>query len=83
MNYISLDCLGRCGKAKTRNREVNHVRSRPEPGGRGWNYYARVIEILTPRWTAYDAYRFGVKPLIGKGMIVTERANTSPIWFTY
>jgi hypothetical protein len=45
-------------------------------------YYLRVIEIPTPRWTAYDAKRFGVKPLPGTRMTVTERAYTSPIWYT-
>ncbi len=45
-------------------------------------YYVRVIEIPTPRWTAYDAKRFGVKPLEGTRMTVTERAYTSPIWYT-
>jgi hypothetical protein len=44
-------------------------------------YYARVIEIPTPRWTAYDAFRFGVKPLPGTSMTLTERAYTSPIWY--
>jgi hypothetical protein len=44
-------------------------------------YYVRVIEIPTPRWTAYDAKRFGVKPLPGTNMTTTERAYTSPIWF--
>jgi hypothetical protein len=45
-------------------------------------YYARVMEIPTPRWTAYDAKRFGVKPLPGTTMILQERAYTSPIWYT-
>jgi hypothetical protein len=45
-------------------------------------YYVRVIEIPTPRWTAYDAKRFGNKPLPGTAMTITERAYTSPIWYT-
>jgi hypothetical protein len=45
-------------------------------------YYVRVLEIPTPRWTAYDAKRFGEKPLPGTRMTVIERAYTSPIWYT-
>ena len=44
-------------------------------------YYARVIEIPTPRWTAYEALRFGVKMDRKVPMTTTERAYTSPIWY--
>jgi hypothetical protein len=45
-------------------------------------YYVRVLEIPTPRWTAYDTKRFGNKALPGTQMTVIERAYTSPIWYT-
>jgi hypothetical protein len=46
-------------------------------------YYARVLEIPTPRWTAYEAVRFGIDmPSPNVPMTTQERAYTSPIWYT-
>jgi hypothetical protein len=45
-------------------------------------YYARVIEIPTPRWTAYDAVKFDLDLPDDVTMIQQERAYTSPIWYT-
>ncbi len=44
-------------------------------------YYARVIEIPTPRWTAYDAVKFNLDLPDNVPMTVQERAYTSPIWY--
>ena len=43
-------------------------------------YYVRVLEIPTPRWTAFDQVRFKSK-MPASGQNLQERAFRSPIWF--
>ena len=45
-------------------------------------YYARVLEIPTPRWVLFDVLRYKAKLLPGTRVKDQERALTSPIWYT-
>ena len=44
-------------------------------------YYARVLEIPTPPWYAYDAFRYGTEIPKDAPISQQERAYTSPIWY--
>ena len=52
-----------------------------EPGEAAY-YYARAIEIPTPRWSTYDAVRNGLPLLEDVQAIIQERAWGSPIWYS-
>jgi len=52
-----------------------------DPGERAF-YYVRVIEIPTPRWTAFDELRYGIQMSPEVTRILQERAYSSPIWYT-
>lgn len=45
-------------------------------------YYVRVLEIPTPRWTTYDAVRFGLPLPTEVPAVVQDRAYTSPVWYS-
>ncbi len=85
-----LPAVGNTVDAKTANwtntigaAELGTVWTDPEfdPAQKAF-YYARVIEIPTPRWSSYDAFRFGVELAEGAPVSTQERAYTSPIWYT-
>ena len=45
-------------------------------------YYARVLEIPTPRWSTYWAAKLGLPPNPTVPATVQQRAWTSPVWYT-
>jgi hypothetical protein len=45
------------------------------------SYYARVLEVATPRWTTHDVRKFGGESPDDVPEFIQQRAYTSPIWY--
>ena len=62
--------------------ELSAIWTDPEfDGGQHAFYYARVLEIPTPRWSTYDAVTLGVEPREDLPVSIQERGWSSPIWY--
>ncbi len=93
----AIDAEGRCRKAVGSSVDVKRARYTNTIGDdaliTGWAdpdfdpttpavYYLRVLEIPTPRWTTYDAAKFGTERPEKVPATLQQRAYTSPIWYT-
>jgi hypothetical protein len=78
VNIATAECTNTIGAV-----ELATVWSDPDfdPAQRAF-YYARVLEIPTPRWTDYDKVRFGDEMPEEIPLVIQERCYTSPIWYS-